>query len=48
MIGMGGNQSHFDPSQQISVLHWNVHWGGKGKGAWKSIMGWLINDRNGR
>lgn len=37
MIGMGGNQSHFDPSQQISVLHWNVHWGGEGKGAWKSI-----------
>jgi len=37
MIGMGGNQSHFDPSQQISVLHWNVHWGGKEKGSWKSI-----------
>lgn len=37
MMGMGGDQANLDPSTQISILHWNVRWGGRGKAGWNSI-----------
>jgi endonuclease/exonuclease/phosphatase (EEP) superfamily protein YafD len=37
MIGLEGFQVPSNPDTQISLLHWNVRWGGLGKDAWKSI-----------
>jgi endonuclease/exonuclease/phosphatase (EEP) superfamily protein YafD len=37
MIGMGGSQMSLEPDEQVSILHWNVYWGGRGKNGWKSI-----------
>jgi endonuclease/exonuclease/phosphatase (EEP) superfamily protein YafD len=36
MIGMADTQTNLEPSKLVSVLHWNVHWGG-GRKNWKSI-----------
>lgn len=37
MIGLEGFQIPATPGTQVSLLHWNVRWGGLGKDAWKSI-----------
>ncbi len=39
MMGNGGSQ--IEPSKLVSVLHWNVHWGG-GKGNWESIRNDIV------
>jgi len=36
MMGMGGAESQLNANPPISVLHWNVYWGGK-RGSWYSI-----------
>jgi len=35
MMGWGG--SHAESGTEVTVLHWNVYWGGKGKDGWQSI-----------
>ena len=37
MIGQGATPGYFNPDTQISVLHWNISWGGIGKKGWESI-----------
>jgi len=34
MIGMGGAETDSEPTTKVTILHWNVYWGGK-KGGWK-------------
>jgi endonuclease/exonuclease/phosphatase (EEP) superfamily protein YafD len=37
MIGQGATLGHLNPDIQVSVLHWNISWGGVGKTGWQSI-----------
>ncbi len=37
MMGMGGSSLILEQERQVSVLHWNVYWGGRGKDGWKSL-----------
>ena len=37
MLGTGGAETDLGPSTKVSVLHWNVYWGGR-KNSWKSSI----------
>jgi endonuclease/exonuclease/phosphatase family metal-dependent hydrolase len=37
MIGMGAMNAPAASGQQLTVLHWNVRWGGRGQNGWASI-----------
>lgn len=37
MIGIKTPQVDSEPTSKITFLHWNVRWGGKGKGSWDII-----------
>ena len=37
MIGQGATPGSFNQDTQVSVLHWNISWGGIGRTGWKSI-----------
>lgn len=37
MMGMGGAETDSDSGTQVTILHWNVYWGGK-KGSWKNSI----------
>jgi len=42
MIGTGAMNTPTALGEQLTVLHWNVRWGGKGKNSWASISNDII------
>lgn len=45
MIGTGAMNTPVASKRQLTILHWNVRWGGKGKNGWASICHDIIRQR---